>query len=197
MPARGFLGLLLVLVAFPISYGQADESDGRPVVTGAPPEDFCTGPPNGAVPIEYTVLLTQAQPLTRRHATPVGGETAGLLPVEDGQQIRSEAEYTRVFDKSSSGIDWSVSRIVVVRLTTRYKLGDLESGEALSGVYRDERGIYIGTDFTQYGPIQGIAQQAEWFSEAYTDLFVLLPVTPVTIEFFYCIVGGLGQTAVP
>lgn len=145
------------------------------------------GPPAGARPVDYRVLHSQAQRLPLR----IGGtDLERPLSVQDRQEIREEAEYVRIFGRPSSGIDWNAFRILVVELTTTYKHNRLESAEELSGIFQDADGIYVGLTFTQYGPCEGIAQQAEWFSYAGTDLFILLPATPVRIEHYYRIIGG-------
>ena len=176
----------LSLAAFQALVLYADGPEG--VIASEEPD--CPGPPPGAQPLEYTILFTQ----TRRSAeasavVPLGGREP-VIAVRDGQEIRDEALFVRVFGKPSEGIDWTAFRILVVQETTTYKRQELESVIVLSGIYGDADGIYVGLEMTQYGPCQGIAQLSEWFSYDRTDLFVLLPAQPAGIAYYSCVIGG-------
>jgi hypothetical protein len=184
--------VVLVLAVLGAAAAWSDGPDGAAARAAlAPPVDTdCPEPPPGSYPAEYRILLTQTQ-AGRVRPTPLSkAQPERLYPVRDRQQIREEAEYVSVFGAPSQGIDWSVSRILVVELTTTYKLNALDSAVTLSGIHADADAIYVRLSFTQYGPCQGIAQQAEWYSYDRTDVFVLLPALPAEISFYYCIIGG-------
>jgi hypothetical protein len=152
----------------------------------------CGRPPPGTRRVAYTILLAQThrsgnEPL----AVPrPGKEDVPPAEARDGQEIQSEDEYLRMLGVPSAGIDWKESRILVVELTTVYKLGALETSTALSWIAGDSEAVYLGITFTQYGPCQGIAQQSEWFSYEQELLFILLPARPGPVVKRYCSVGG-------
>ena len=184
-------------LSFAVFMTLAVYGEGVDVVRGEPSTGIvssanseCLGPPPGAQPLEYRILFSQTRRSSEGSATVNLGERPSGFTVRDRQEIQDEAEYGRIFGRPSGGIDWTAFRILVVQMTTTYKLEKLESAVTLSGIFADADGIYVGLEINQYGPAQGIAQQAEWFSYDRTDLFVLLPARPAKIVHYSCLIGG-------
>lgn len=168
----------------------ADEGDTDVPQRGEAPGSECGGPPQGAQPVPYRILFSQVEAAAGALVPPPPTGSKRTFSVYDRQQIVSEEQYQRVFGEHSNDIDWNKSRIVVVQLSTAYKLGNLESEMTLAGIFQTAGTISIGLTFTQYGPCQGTAQLPEWFSYQQTDLIVLLPAAPSDISFYSCEVGG-------
>jgi hypothetical protein len=190
-PAVLILGVMTVL-SLPLLSADDGENGVSSAVSEPSNRSDCPGRPSNAKPIEYKVLLVKRIFSTKEPSPQVlpQPDSTQAINLQGQQQIRDEAEYQSVFGRQSSGIDWSVSRIVVVPLMTTYKFNQLESTEALSGISQTSDGIYIGLTFTQVGPCQGIAQKDEWFSHDSLNYFVLLPKKPEQIIYYSCVVGG-------
>ena len=184
-PAMCILGALSLLLFSPLF---AEDSTPPPPPPVSPSD--CPGRPSQAEPVEYRILSAQRIPSPKRIAAGPQGEAGAKINLRGRQQIRTEEEYQGVFGSPSSGIDWSVSRIAVVPLSTVYKLDKLESTVTFAGISQTADAIYIGLTFTQIGPCQGIAQKSEWFSRDLVNYLVLLPATPERIVFYTCVVNG-------
>ena len=179
-----------------LSLALLSADDGQDGVSPTGPEPLnpsdCPGRPLNAKPVEYKVLQVQRVLSTKRpvpEVLPTTGSTQAIN-LQGRQQIQDEAEYQSVFSRQSSGIDWSLYRIVVVPLVTTYKLDQLDSTVTLSGISQTADAIYIGLTFTQVGPCQGSAQKDEWFTYDRLNYFVLVPRSPQRIIFYTCVVGG-------
>lgn len=186
-----FLGVITVL-SLPLLFADDGVDGVSSAVSEHSNQSNCPGRPSNANPIEYEILLVQRLLATKEPSPQVlpQPDSTQTINLQGQQQIRDESEYQSVFGRPSSGIDWSLSRIVVVHIETTYKFNQLESTEALSGISQTSDGIYIGVTFTQVGPCQGIAQKDEWFSHDSLNYFVLLPKKPERIIYYNCVVGG-------
>jgi hypothetical protein len=194
MPASRSLLIFgaLALLSLARSFADGGENGVSPTVAAPSNPSDCPGRPSNATPVEYKVLLAQRILSTKRLVPEVlpKPDSMQAINVQGRQQIQDEADYQSVFGGQSSGIDWSLYRIVIVPLLTTYKLDQLDSTEALSGISQTSDAIYIGLTFTQVGPCQGIAQLDEWFSYDRLNYFVVVPKTPERITFYTCVVGG-------
>jgi hypothetical protein len=189
--------VLLIFGAFTLlSFAQLFADDGEnevsPVVAEPSNPSDCLGRPMDARPIEYKVLLAQRILSSKRPVPEVlpKPDSTQAINLEGRQQVQDEAGYQSVLGRQSSGIDWSLYRIVVVPLVTTYKLDRLDSTVTLAGISQTSDAIYIGMTFTQVGPCQGIAQMDEWFSYYRVNYFVLMPKSPERLIFYTCVVGG-------
>jgi hypothetical protein len=183
---------VFTLLSLPLLLADGGESGISPAGPEPSSPSDCPGRPLNAKPIEYKVLLAQRILSTKRLVPEVmpKPDSTQAIRLQGRQQIQDEAEYQSVFGRQSSGIDWSLYRIVVVPLVTTYKLDRLDSTVTLSGISQTSEAIYIGLTFTQIGPCQGIAQKDEWFSYDRLNYFVLVPKRPERITFYTCVVGG-------
>jgi hypothetical protein len=179
----------LTLLSIVPTFGDDSGNMSSPAVSES---SDCPGRPSDAQPVEYRVLLAQRILSTKRPVPqlPPQPDATQTVNLEGRQQIQSEADYQSVFGKQSSGIDWGISRIVIVPFMTTYKLDQLDSTVTLSGIAQTSDAIYIGLTFTQIGPCQGIAQKSEWFSYDRLNYFVLLPRRPERVIFYTCVVNG-------
>jgi hypothetical protein len=141
-------------------------------------------PPPGTLPLEYRVVTQRDSLSGAELPLALDGQSPSLSPViQDRMEIRTEDEYRAALGEASEGIDWSEYRVLVVQDLTVYKLGRIESTVSLAGIYRSDYAIYIGRSYSQYGPVQGIAQLSEWFGYRYRSLFILLPSEPGPIYY--------------
>ena len=195
LPRMGVGRLLVATILVALQASVLCAQDGPVGVVGGEP--VCPWPPPSAHQLEYRVVFSQTQSSgTVLTPVPPHAEEGRTLQVSDRQEIQGEAQYRKVFGKPSEGVDWMTQRIFVIQVTTTYRLGELYSRVSIAGIHADDEGIYIGTDVAHYGPVQGIAQLAEWFSHDRTDLFLLLPALPERIVVYTCPVGA-PQTDVP
>jgi hypothetical protein len=185
------LGAMTALSLPPIA---ADDGENgiSPAVSNPSNQSNCPGRPSNAKPTEYKILFVKRILSTDSPSPQVLPQPDSTPPInlQSQLQIRDETEYQSVFGKPSSGIDWSLSRIVVVPLESTYVLNQLESTAGLSGISQTSDGIYIGLTFTQVGPCQGIVQKDDWFSHDTLNYFILLPKKPEQVIYYSCVVGG-------
>jgi hypothetical protein len=186
-----FVVLNVSLAGFPAA-GFCDDSKPRgPAVQAVRPSGpggaGSDGIPSEAVSVECRVLLVQnfESGDDRRAVKNQAASNERIFSVIDRQVIGSEAEYRKVFKKSSARIDWSKYRILVVQEFTCYKFNQPDSACSLAGVYRYGDTLYVKMNISRYGPAQGILQQMEWFSYEYRNLFLLIPSKPAKIEFCF------------
>jgi hypothetical protein len=132
-PAMLILGALTLL---PLGLLPADDGDNgiSQAVSQPSSSSDCPGRPPNAKPVEYKVLFVKRILSTKRPVPEVLPQPDSTKAINLGgrQQIQDEAEYESVFGSQSSGVDWSLWRIVVVTLSTTYKLDQLDSTVTLS-----------------------------------------------------------------
>lgn len=196
-----FLGLFCLFIVINRSWSEDDGEQNNangledPVVEEVSPDSLnlyssCEKPPDGAVPVDYTILSITHHNETSPDPADNVNEKTSPLSVYDRQIIETEEEYIRIFGAPSDGIDWKNQRILVYLEMTCYRFNDLEYTSYLSGVYVYGDTMYIGTTTTHHGPCQGIHQDMSWFSFQFQGLYLLLPKLPEKITYIHCSIGG-------